>query len=238
MPPYLAMVTNGHEVVGGALRTEEDKPLIVTRMSTDEIACVVEGAMNEGMRLKGVVGEKETANLFRGLWEERSGCGSVVHMDLGVYQSDRVLPYPSTPGEFRAADSEDLPLLCKWYEAFAVEAVGISDGPRVEKMVRRDLEDVATYLWVNGEPTAMAKATGETPNGIRITRVYTPPDLRGRGYATAVVAETSRRMLERGRKFCFLFTDLTNPTSNSIYKKIGYVHQCDFMHVNFEYPDG
>jgi predicted GNAT family acetyltransferase len=29
-------------------------------------------------------------------------------------------------------------------------------------------------------------------------------------------------MLAEGRRFCFLFTDLGNPTSNHIYQEIGY----------------
>ena len=57
--------------------------------------------------------------------------------------------------------------------------------------------------------------------------MYTPPELRGRGYATALTAELSQRLLdgrlfEGGRRFCFLYTDLANPTSNAIYERIGY----------------
>jgi predicted GNAT family acetyltransferase len=63
---------------------------------------------------------------------------------------------------------------------------------------------------------------GATPSGIRIGPVYTPPELRGRGYASALVAELTRRLIAGGRQFCFLFTDLANPTSNSIYQRVGY----------------
>ena len=59
-------------------------------------------------------------------------------------------------------------------------------------------------------------------NSIRIGPVYTPPDLRGKGYATALVANQSRRFLEDGRSHCLLYTDLANPTSNAIYRRIGY----------------
>jgi len=63
---------------------------------------------------------------------------------------------------------------------------------------------------------------GPTPNGIRIGPVYTPPDLRGRGYASALTARLTQTLLDGGRRFCFLFTDLANPTSNSVYQRIGY----------------
>ena len=78
-------------------------------------------------------------------------------------------------------------------------------------------------MWDHGGPVSMASATGPTPNGIRVNGVYTPPEHRGRGYATACVAALSARLLAEGRRFCFLFTDAANPTSNAIYQRIGYV---------------
>jgi hypothetical protein len=52
--------------------------------------------------------------------------------------------------------------------------------------------------------------------------VYTPPEVRARGYASACVAALTKLLLEGGRRFCFLYTDLSNPTSNSIYQRVGY----------------
>ncbi len=82
----------------------------------------------------------------------------------------------------------------------------------------------------------MAGAGGETPNGVRIGPVYTPPDLRGRGYATTLTAATTQDQLDRGRRFVTLFTDLANPTSNKIYQAIGYVAVRDVDVIGFE-PD-
>jgi len=69
---------------------------------------------------------------------------------------------------------------------------------------------------------SMASFGGVTPNGVRIGPVYTPPELRGRGYASALVAGTSQQLLDGGKRFCFLFTDLANPTSNGVYQRLGY----------------
>ncbi|MBA2569295.1 MAG: GNAT family N-acetyltransferase [Actinobacteria bacterium] len=69
---------------------------------------------------------------------------------------------------------------------------------------------------------------GPTPNGIRIGPVYTPPELRGRGYASALVAKLSSSLLAGGRRFCFLYTDLANPASNKIYERLGYVRVCEW----------
>jgi uncharacterized protein len=78
------------------------------------------------------------------------------------------------------------------------------------------------HLWEDGDVVSLAGTGGRTPNGIRIGPVYTPPDARRRGYASALVAAVSQAELDAGRRFCFLFTDLHNPTSNHIYQAIGY----------------
>jgi predicted GNAT family acetyltransferase len=94
--------------------------------------------------------------------------------------------------------------------------------------------NVRLPLGGRGEPVSLAAARGETPNGIRIGPVYTPPEHRGHGYASAVTAAASQDQLDRGRHFVFLFTDLSNPTSNKIYQAIGYERVCDVDMYRFE----
>src|SRR5581483_201888 len=92
-------------------------------------------------------------------------------------------------------------------------------GPRDPELVRRR----SFGVWeVDGEVVSMCGYGGPTPNGIRIGPVYTPPEHRGHGYASALTAEVSQHQLDAGRTFCFLYTDATNPTSNAIYERIGY----------------
>jgi predicted GNAT family acetyltransferase len=89
-----------------------------------------------------------------------------------------------------------------------------------------------------GKPVSLAGWGGKTPNGIRVGPVYTPPELRGRGYATALTAEVSQRLLDGRlfdgrRRFCFLYTDLANPTSNAIYERIGYRRAAESAEIVF-----
>ena len=79
----------------------------------------------------------------------------------------------------------------------------------------------------------MAARTGPTTHGVRINFVYTPSEFRGKGYASACAAALSQAMLNSGRRFCYLFTDLSNPVSNQIYQRIGYVPVCDFTEYQF-----
>jgi predicted GNAT family acetyltransferase len=72
------------------------------------------------------------------------------------------------------------------------------------------------------------------PVGARIGPVYTPPELRGNGYATALVAAASQEQLDAGEPACFLGTDLANPTSNAIYQRIGYEWVCEAIDLRFE----
>jgi hypothetical protein len=89
-------------------------------------------------------------------------------------------------------------------------------------------------LWEDEEPVSLAGWGGRTPNGIRIGPVYTPPEHRRRGFGSAVTAEVSARQLAAGRRFCFLYTDRANPTSNKIYMDLGYEPVCDSVYYAFE----
>ena len=79
----------------------------------------------------------------------------------------------------------------------------------------------------------MAAAVETTPNGTRVGYVYTPPSFRGRGYASATVASLSQQLLDGRRRFCFLYTDLANPTSNAIYQRIGYQPVAEVVDILF-----
>jgi predicted GNAT family acetyltransferase len=52
--------------------------------------------------------------------------------------------------------------------------------------------------------------------------VYTPPTWRRRGYAGACVSALSAHLLATEAQMCVLYAQLANPTSNGIYRSIGY----------------
>jgi predicted GNAT family acetyltransferase len=67
----------------------------------------------------------------------------------------------------------------------------------------------------------------------RVQAVYTPPDRRRRGYAGATVGAISRASLDRGLR-CVLYTDLSNPVSNSVYRRLGYRAVTEVIRYVFE----
>jgi predicted GNAT family acetyltransferase len=79
----------------------------------------------------------------------------------------------------------------------------------------------------------MAAHTETTPRTARIGPVFTPPSLRGNGYASAAVAALTRRLLAAGRAWCLLFADTGNPISTGIYRRLGYEEVALFREYRF-----
>jgi predicted GNAT family acetyltransferase len=112
-----------------------------------------------------------------------------------------------------------------WLKAFKDEALPGGPDQDWERMADRNIAGHGRqiFFWVDdGRPVSLTGVGGLTPHGVRVGPVYTPPELRGRGYASNLVAGVSQLQLDAGRDFVFLFTDLANPTANKIYQAIGY----------------
>jgi RimJ/RimL family protein N-acetyltransferase len=169
-------------------------------------------------------GPEPTAGAFADLLAAQFGARSHLSMGQRIHELRAVAPLANLPhGRLRPAGMNDLDLVTGWVAEFMVEAGDHGDAGEI---VRDRLPRGLLYLWEDGEVVSMAGWTGQTPNGVRIVLVYTPRSLRGRGYATACVAALSTRMLQSNR-YCCLYTDLANPTSNAIYHRIGYRPVCD-----------
>ncbi len=146
---------------------------------------------------------------------------ATVRFEQRIYALEQLLPHRPTAGGMRLAGDGDRALAIGWTREFTAEAMHQDDADteRIERSVDARLDSASPGgigLWeVDGKPVSLAGFGGPTPNGIRIGPVYTPPEHRGHGYGTAVTAAVSRLLLDRGVRFCFLYTDLANPTSNA-----------------------
>jgi predicted GNAT family acetyltransferase len=128
----------------------------------------------------------------------------------------------------RLANDSDVNTLRGWIHSFNADIRESQTQEEVSKMFQRLLGDRCLYVWEDNDLCSMAAWRGPTIHGVRISLVYTPPELRQKGYATICVATLSKSMLDSGKKFCCLFTDLSNQTSNRLYQRIGYEQVCDF----------
>jgi uncharacterized protein len=235
------LVRDNGEVVVAALQTPPYNLVLARPRSSQALAKLAEAVAGE--ELPGVVGTEPEVHAFAELWSERSGVPSRVNMRQGVYALEHVELLSAVPGSARVATAADHGRVLQWWIAFGDEVLHEGGPGRedAEKNVEHKLSSptAGIFLWEDdGEPVSLAGWGGPTPNGIRIGPVYTPPELRGRGYATALTAELSQRLLdgrpfEGGRRFCFLYTDLANPTSNAIYERIGYRRVAEAAEVVF-----
>jgi hypothetical protein len=222
---YAAVVRDAAEggtVVGAALRTHEI--LVVARGGAPGVAAAL---ARDAVRadvppppVARALVPAESADAF-------AAASGVVWRTVrreGIHELRAVVPPRPVPGAMRAAGTADRDTLVDWTIAFREEASGEpSVRDAVERAVDARLPVGALHVWdVDGHPVASAAWAGATPHGIRVNFVYTPPPLRGRGYASALVAALSQRLLDGGRALVFLHTDLANPTANGVYRRIGY----------------
>ena len=182
--------------------------------------------------IPGVIGRLPLVEEFAEGWCHRTGRKAKQTMAQRIYALRTINPQPKPEGEARWAMPRDVTMLTRWFIAFAWEALGEVVEDDAEERVRDWVAEQSVLVWDLNGPVSMARASRPTGAGIAVNMVYTPKEHRRHGYASACVEELSRRLLNR-YEFITLFTDLANPTSNSIYQKIGYEPVCDWAVYEF-----
>ncbi len=217
------------DLVGCVIRTPPHK-LLITSMPPEAAPDIVGPVAELYDEIPAVLGPADSAVAVASAWTALKGGGWETGMQQRIYRLDQVEPVRPVPGAMRLATMDDLELLTDWGTGFARDAghAFLLAREQVNRMIER--QDL--HIWQDESPASMAVAQGATPNGCRIGYVYTPPELRGRGYASALVARLSQRMLDSGMTFCVLYTDLGNPTPNAIYQRIGYNAICDVRDID------
>lgn len=234
VPFYWATVEGSDGVAGCAFRTPPLK-LGLTRMPAAAIPTLVRDVRAVYDALPAVMGPELESAAFAAQWSDLTGVQAELAMHQRIYELNRVVPFLRMPSGWpRLAERADVPLVSSWIRAFSEEAHILTAPP--EALATQKIAAGSVLIWEDGEARSMAAISGQTPNGARIGYVYTPPPWRGRGYASACVAALSQSVLEGGLRFCCLYTDLTNPTSNSIYARMGYRPVADIVDYEFLEP--
>lgn len=228
-PPYLAYVEDGGEVIAAALRTPPHRLVVSDTAHVAALNLIIADAYwLYGDSIPGAHVPNWLSADLAWCWTAVSGKSAHLNMSQRVYQLEKVNSlHSAVVGEMRRFESSDRALITDWMVGFHADALTPISTEQAEQITYRYLTahpDVrGLVFWIAGDtPVSMAGYAGPTPHGIRVGPVYTPPQHRRKGYASACVAALSQELLNAGRRYCFLFTDLSNPTSNHIYQQIGY----------------
>ena len=218
-PGLYGVVRGDGDVVGASFRSPLHFHSAITSMPLDAVDPLVDALASADPGLSGVAGDAGTTARFAGRWAELLKVPVTPAEGQRQYEL-RALTWPTgVSGALRKATVNDLDLVVRWGAGF-----GHDTGSAVpsDDVLARRLDEGLICLWDDGGPVGMASYTPPICGVSRIGFVYTPPEHRGHGYAAACTAAVSQAAFDVGAERCCLYTQLANPTSNAIYRRLGY----------------
>lgn len=238
---YYGAVKEDGKVLLAAVMTPEHNVILD---SIDDMALEVfaDEFIKEEVTIPGIIASDRVIEKALEVLSSRLHKKVQCEMELGVYRLQNINEDIENPkGRFAKAEMKHHKLITKWmYEAQIIFGFLERDDSKIfteerMKSAENKIKNEIAFIWLdeNDTPVTMAMIVRGSNNTGVVGMVYTPDEYRNNGYATACVREVSRTILLRGNKYAALFTDLSNPTSNSIYMKIGYERICDFGEYKF-----
>jgi RimJ/RimL family protein N-acetyltransferase len=210
-------------------------PLLVADLDPALARALLERWLELDAPLPGVSGTPASAHAIAAAYRGLSGTGSEQRMAEAMHVLHTVVPpaHPP-PGELRAASEADRELLVAWERAFAAEAnLPRGAAELAEATIARRLASGSQLIWEHAGAASTLVLSPPIGGTVRIGPVYTPPERRNRGYASAAVARACETTLASGTRQCMLYTDLSNPTSNKIYAAVGFERRGGWEELTF-----
>lgn len=233
---YFVVMIDG-KVLGAAVLNPRN--LILTNLSESGIIELSNKIYEIGLKPTGTVGPTQAVNLFSKIWADKVHCKSTLAMRQKIYELTQVNVPDDTPGNLLQATHLHIELVSQWISEFKQESLPFEPSIQSEnvKIAEQKIALGDVFLWVlaEGKIVSMNFVSRPTRNGISIAGVYTPHPMRQQGYASSLVAHTAQKMLNDGKKFCVLYTDASNPTSNKIYQSIGFIQRAESEQYLFGY---
>ncbi|MCL2479810.1 MAG: GNAT family N-acetyltransferase, partial [Treponema sp.] len=208
-------------------------------ISSEAVDCLISGIMENKTAVPGVMTENVLAENFAKAWAAANSVNYSVKENMRIYELVSVNPEIPQIGKMRLLDEKDLSFFPYWIDGFNHDCFGDAPVPKPDLQIYQyHVNKKKIYILENeGTAVSMAQKNREMQSVCGVSMVYTPPYFRGKGYASSLVAGLSRLILDQGFTKCVLYTDLSNPISNSIYQKIGYRPICDSLVISFEGMD-
>jgi predicted GNAT family acetyltransferase len=220
--------SEGRVVVGAAMHTPPQH-VFVSRMPAQAAATLAHALAEVGRAVPGVNGAVEATRPFAATWTAVSGQPSILITATRLYRLRSLTRPRGVPGQaVAAATPGDIDLMAIWLAAFHAEAQPEAPPQDWRALAERRITAGQVHLWQDdGVFVSLAAVSAPAVGVARVGPVYTPPASRRRGYGAAVTAHATATALATGAEHVVLYTDLANPTSNSIYQQIGFAADHD-----------
>jgi len=237
VPGMFVAVTDSDGVRAAALRAPPHE-IVLSLADPAQIKDLADALVSLDPMAPGVVGRADLAEAFARRWSLRTGKATSLNHQIVLYALNAVAPLTrAAPGALRVASDDDLPWLFEWTAAFSEEAKLVPverERAFIERTVRAKVAASLLFVWSDADrPRAMVAYARGGVTGARIQHVYTPPEERRRGYASAAVHALTWQLLSAGRTWCGLFADIENPQSNRIYRRLGFTERGYFKSIAF-----
>ena len=232
---YQLIVASDESGITGYAHHTPPHPLCIAQSSVKAIQKIGDLISEEKLEISGIQGKKSLVEELLNHKPELKQ--KITGNDIqGCYKLTKVIPTTHNPGMMRVATPADAPIVGEWRNGFDRDVEYPQLDPKELKLWLDDriANECIHILEVGGAPVASAIAGRTMLHGRTIGFVYTPPEQRGKGYASQLVANLSQKILDEGFKYVCLFTQMSNPTSNKIYQNIGYEWIEEFVHYKLK----
>jgi uncharacterized protein len=226
------MALHRDDIVGVVIQSPLTFPAILTPMERSVAAAMADAVAEAHVALPGVSGEAATAATFAGQWSERTKSAATPFQGNRLYELLETAEVTNVEGKLRQAGPRERSLMILWTCAFQHE-IG-EPANDIELRVDRGLAAGQLWVWDRSEEVVSMAFGREPVQGVvRLSGIYTPTEKRKHGYAAGCVHALSKKLRDAGHR-CILYTDLGNPTSNSVYRRIGYRALTEELRYRFQ----
>ncbi|MGG1572868.1 GNAT family N-acetyltransferase [Fictibacillus sp. NRS-1165] len=230
-PPFLCCIRKGGEVIFAAFMNPP-RPLLIFGKE-EALALLIHKMIEQDWGISKLIAPSNLGRAFAEIWLRETGSTHRVSMGMKLYRLKQITDFTPSLGRMRQAEREDSVLAGRWLYEMASETRALMTEREALEDARQKIQDKRIYFWECGQPVSMAAVTRPTPQGMTVNMVYTPPEHRRKGFAKSCVADLSRKILQSGKKFCTIYTDETNSSSNKIYREIGYEEIGGYSELSF-----
>ena len=204
--------------------------------STSSLSILIDYLEKKKIKISGINAKTDLSSLFSKHWCIRNKCVAEKKMMMSLYTLKKINKIKVSPGSFIKANQHHFHLIYEWAILFHKELnLQYENEQYIKKHLKYNIESGNAFLWVDNEPVCMVFRERAHQKGFSIGYVYTPYQLRSKGYATNLVYNICNTSFKEGFRYASLFADLQNPISNHIYKKIGFKEEIEYQIIDFHY---